>query len=265
MLSAAQKQAAINFAHNHAARVIVALGGSTFHDYQLGKGAEYGSAGALFAQQQLLDGVDFDMEGFTVGFGTPTGLNKQQSIAWLTDATNAARATLGADALITHAPQAPYFAATWANGYLDFFLQNPRPPVNAFLIQYYNQADGQVPSYLTYTSQFIRADDFKGTAVAELITRGIPAEFLVVGKLTQVTDGWGITWVSPQTIHTWAVTAPSDPQAHFWNTGFSTWQWHTTGSPSSQDWISTIYPPGSPSFFVDDCPRTVTTTRRPLS
>jgi hypothetical protein len=35
--------------------------------------------------------------------------NESQTIAWLVDATTAARAALGPSAVITHAPQAPYF------------------------------------------------------------------------------------------------------------------------------------------------------------
>lgn len=52
--------------------------------------------GANKALQLGLDGVDFDMENLiSPGFTTPSGMSKSQTIAWLTDATKAAKSVLG--------------------------------------------------------------------------------------------------------------------------------------------------------------------------
>jgi hypothetical protein len=73
------------------------------------------------------------MENFLPGFATSAGMDKQQTIQWLTEATSAARAALGPDGIIA---QSPYYSPNaFASGYLDLYLQTPRPSVDAFLIQ----------------------------------------------------------------------------------------------------------------------------------
>lgn len=238
-LSQSQRLDTIAYAHARGANIIVSLGGSTYNGYTINGGSAYGTAGANFALMYNLDGVDFDFEGFTNTFGTTTGMNKSQVIQFLTDATNTARSILGPNAIITHAPQSPYFNIEFANGYYDFYMQTPHPPLNYFLIQYYNQG----ATYLTYQQQFINNDNFHPlTAIAQLITRGIPKEVIVMGKLTQATDGQAASWVSPETIHSWVEIAVNDPGAYNWSTGVSTWQFNLTGDPTSQQWIQTIYP-----------------------
>lgn len=246
LLSPSTQQSVVEYAHSKGANIIVSVGGSSYGngsiptDYTLGGGAAYGTAAANFALENNLDGIDLDMENFTNTFGTYSGMTKEQSIAWLTDATYAARNVLGSGAIITHAPQSPYFNVEFANGYFDFFVQLPTPkPINYLLIQYYNQG----ATYLDYVSQMINNDNFHpGTAVAQLITRGIPKEFIVVGKLMQPSDGDPNSWVSPQEIGQWVEKAKTDADVYNWNTGISTWQWHTQGNPNAQSWISTIYP-----------------------
>jgi chitinase len=238
-LSQTQQLDTINYAHDHGAQIIVSLGGSTYNGYTVNGGYSYGTAGANFALANNLDGVDFDFEGFTNTFGTTTGMNKSQVIQFLTDATIAARNVLGSNATITHAPQSPYFNIEFDNGYYDFYIQTPHPPLDYFLIQYYNQGD----TYKTYQTQFINNDNFHpNTAIAQLISRNIPKEVIVMGKLTQQNDGQAVSWVDPETIHSWVETSANDPQTQNWTTGVSTWQFNLTGEPTSQRWIQTIYP-----------------------
>lgn len=236
-LGASTQQQTVAYVHSKGGRVTLALGGSSYVGYQANGGAAYGAAGAAFAKANLLDGVDFDMENFTGSFGTPSGLTKQQSLQWLLDASIAARNALGADAIITHAPQAPYFNQEFSFGYLDFWKLHP--PINFFLVQYYNQG----PTYLDYTTQFVNCDNFHpGTAVKQLADQGVPLSVIVVGKLTQASDGEAASWVPPSTLGQWAQQAE---QQYGWTTGFSTWQWHSTGSPTSAQWIAAVYPPSS--------------------
>lgn len=135
----------------------------------------------MFAQQYGFDGVDFDLENFvSPGSQLPRGMTKQQTIQWMVNATAIARTILGDGALIAHAPQTPYFSTPeFSQGYLDFYLQTPTPSVDLFLCQYYNQG----ATYLTYASQMINNDNFHpGTAIAQLIQRGIPQGKACHGK-----------------------------------------------------------------------------------
>jgi len=239
-LSNTDKQSTLDYIHAKNAKLIASLGGSSYTKYPANGGSVYGTAGAQFAKNNLLDGVDFDMENFTNTFGTPSGLDKSQTIQWLTDATNAARAILGADAIISNAPQSPYFNVEFANGYFDFYMQPVTPPIDFFLCQFYNQGN----TYNTYETQMINCDNFHpNTAVAQLISRGIPTTKIVVGRLMIASDGDPSGYVGPDVIGQWVKQAATDPNVYYWNTGISTWQWN--GNDISKNWIDTIYPASS--------------------
>lgn len=241
------RHSTLTYIHVRGAKITLAVGGATYNGYQLtgaNSGTEFAQAASQMAKVLELDGLDFDMENFvSPGFTTSTGLTKAQSIQWLRDATNVARTILGPDALITHAPQSPYFSQPeFASGYLDFYLDVPapelKPSVDAFLIQFYNQGS----TYLTYQTQMITNDFHPGTAIAQLIQRGLPPDKIVMGKLTQRTDGQTESWVSPETLAPWILQAQHDPNVFFWHTGVSTWQFNTSGNPTFQWFINTIYP-----------------------
>lgn len=242
LLSDADKVSTMSYAHAAGAKVIVSAGGAGYNAYPANGAAAFGQGAAQFATNNHLDGVDFDFENFTTAFGTPiSNLNKTDTIAWITLATSTARNSLGPQAIITHAPQSPYFNQEFSYGYRDFMLQTPTPEIDLLLIQFYNQ--GQ--AYTTYDKQFINNDTFHpGTAVAQLITTGIPASQIVVGKLTQPGDGDSVTWLDPTTMGQWFAQAATDSRTHNWKTGFSTWQWHANGdgSPSSQAFLVAVYP-----------------------
>jgi len=198
----------------------------------------------ILLKKNNLDGIDFNMENLIFKtFGTNSHMDKDQTIDWLVDATKKARDILGLDAIITHSPQSPYFnELEFLSGYLDFYKKVGNT-IDYFLIQYYNQGD----TYLTYKSQFIENEDRKhpGTAVKELIDRGIPKEIIIVGKAMQKHDAKEESLVDPKVIHDWVVKAKDDPDVYQWNTGISTWQWHTKGDPGepvAKTWINTIYP-----------------------
>jgi chitinase len=240
-LSSSARTAAIEQAHSVGARVIISAGGAGYQSYPINGGAAFGSGAAAFALQYDLDGVDFDFENLTTAFGTPSGMDKAATLAWMRDANSAARASLGSGRLITHAPQAPYFNVEFAFGYRDFIIAAPQPSVDLLLIQYYNQG----MTYLTYNTQFIDNSSFHpDTTIRDLILATIPASKLVIGRLTQARDGDAATWIDPATLGAWFVQAASDPQVNNWKTGFSTWQWHQNGdgSPSSPEFLHAVYP-----------------------
>lgn len=239
-LSPTARQSTVDYVHSKGGRILLSAGGAGYTAYPASGAVAFGQGAAAFANANLLDGIDFDFENFTSSFGTPTsGLNKAQTIQWMTDATNAGRSALTSTyATITHAPQSPYWNVEFVYGYLDFWTQTPQPNVDLFLIQFYNQGAG---AYLTYEQQFINDDNYHpGTAVAQLIAAGLPADKIVIGKTTQPGDG--STWLDPNTLHQWVERAQTDPAAHLWHTGISTWQWHASGTPTSAQFLNTVYP-----------------------
>jgi hypothetical protein len=234
-----QKADTLNYIHLHNATLLLSVGGSSFMAYALdgpNSGLNYGEAAAQYAMLMRYDGIDFDMENFiSPGFTTASGLTKAQTIQWLTRVTCMARMIMGASAVITHAPQSPYFQAEeFANGYLDFYFQTPTPSVNYFFIQYYNQG----ATYLTFNDQMIQNSWHPGTAILELMNRGLPKQLLVLGKLTQKSDGSADSWVSPSKIGSWLPEAKTE---FGWDTGVSTWQWNSKGNPTSKEWINQVF------------------------
>ncbi|MEN9406392.1 MAG: hypothetical protein RLZ12_676 [Bacillota bacterium] len=240
-LTVDERDELLDLARQQGARILLAAGGGTYNGYQAGGGPVFGAGAAQAVRELGLDGLDFDLENFTRSFGTRSGLNQEQTLQWMIDATIAARRILGPKAIITHAPEAPYFSAGWQSGYLTFYKRLPKGMLDYFLVQYYNQG----PTYLDYESQFIRNPIFPKTAIAELIKQGIPKEKIVMGKLTQKSDGVPNSWVAPKEIGQWLKRAAQDPKVQNYKTGVSTWQWHDTGEPTSEEWIRDIFGPTS--------------------
>jgi hypothetical protein len=76
----------------------------------------YGFNAASFAVAHNLDGVDFDLENLAPNCESG-GMTGDQVVAWMVQATTAARAVLGSSGVISHAPQAPYFGAVGGSGW----------------------------------------------------------------------------------------------------------------------------------------------------
>ena len=243
-LSPTDQVALSNQALTQKARIIVSAGGSTYSDYS-SPAEDFGSGAATFARDNNLHGVDFDLENLSANGSLPTA-------QWIVDATVAARNILGVNATITHAPQAPYFGIEFDYIYRDVYDQlvtsGRADLINYFLIQYYNQgSDPASCAYKTYEDQFLDNSCHPNTTIKDLINPvttthiAIPKEKVVIGKLMQPGDGSAATWVDPSIIGTWITQAKNDPAVQNWNTGISTWQWNTTGSPNAQEWIDDIF------------------------
>jgi len=87
------------------------------------------------------------------------------------------------DILITHAPQAPYFSASYYKKFgVDTYIDLHKrigDKIDWYNIQFYNQGDSR---YDTYDSLFNKSiGTFPDTAFKEIL-KSIPLEKLVIGK-----------------------------------------------------------------------------------
>lgn len=233
-LGSATQLSVISYAHARNARIVISAEGSEDAPYWKTTGWQYGTTVANWAALHNLDGVDFDFENIGWGFtysGNGVNLNTAQMVSWIADATNAARAILGSNAIIAHAPQSPYFGPShgWANGYYQVYQQ--APSINFFLVQYYNNDDP--PGLLTYNQIFVSSF---GGAVNEIASYGVPLYKIVVGKIVLTSDG-GSGWLSASAIRSIFLQAQSNLG---WNAGIMGWKWHNSGT--NGNWINTIYP-----------------------
>jgi len=224
-LSSAQQNETVAYAHSKGARITVSAGGATDNPYNAFTGTAYGQSVANWAKEKHLDGVDFDLENFGSGFRAGSH-DTASSIAWVVQATNAARTVLGADATITHAPQPPYFGAN--NGFSDAYTQIfKQTSIDFLLVQYYNNGPAT-----TYADIFTNG----GGAVKALASYGIPLEKIVVGKPVNSNDAGG-GYVTPAALHSIFTQAKSDLG---WDAGVMGWEWHD--ATTNSNWIHTIYP-----------------------
>jgi chitinase len=136
---------------------------------------------AQFVTTNQLDGVDLDYEdtaAFQSGLAEP----------WLITCTNTLRSLLGPNAIITHAPQAPYFlgAPTYPNGAYLTIDQKAGAAINWYNVQFYNQGSSD---YTTFETLFETSDGWApNTSVMEINGRGIPLSKIVVGKPVTAAD-----------------------------------------------------------------------------
>jgi len=227
-LGSTTQQSVISYAHARGARIVVSAGGAEDVPYNSFTGTQYGTTLANWAVANHLDGVDFDLENFGGGF-TAGSLSTSASIQWVADATNAARNILGSSAVITHAPQPPYFGTNhgFSNAYPQIYAK--ATSINFLLVQYYNN-DGALN---TFNSIFISDS---GGAVQEIVAEGVPQSKIVVGKPVLSGDA-GSGYISASTFHSFVTQAQSQLG---WNAGVMGWVWHD--STTNSNWIHTIYP-----------------------
>jgi len=224
-LTAARRSSALTYIHNAGARIIVSTGGATDTQFYTWSASSYGAYAANFANTYSLDGVDFDLENFGGGF-TIGSMNSAQTIQWVADATNAARSILGANKIITHAPQPPYFGANngFSNAYPQIYAK--APTINFLQVQFYNNGPSS-----TYQTVFVSNN---GQSVLEISQQGIPLNKIVVGKPVASGDGNPVDPAS--TIH----SIVSQAGGIGWYTGVMGWMWHDP--TTNANWIHTIYP-----------------------
>ncbi len=130
-------------------RVLISFGGGAMQldGYTGLVGREESLADAItsFVSRHGLDGVDIDFE-VSAALESPPKPGVLDGRRFLIALTAALREKLPADALISHAPQAPYLDPAWHGGpYLDV-LRAAGDAIDWIMVQYYNNPDYQAPA-----------------------------------------------------------------------------------------------------------------------
>ena len=236
--------------HKNNTLVLVSAFGATSHPTT--EGVDASTAGANLGQfviDNILDGVDLDYED-------NAAMEKGTAYQWLVDFTNAMLKKLddtGKRYVISHAPQAPYFMddGKYPHNYVKIYnarLSNGATlgsRVDFFNIQFYNQ--GSSSAYSTYQSLFLTSDGWAtGTAVQQIVDKGIPLEKIVVGKPVTQGDAANTGYVAPDALA--GIFSEARQSGAPWQTtvgGVMTWQFK---SDTNGDWIQRmlkVLPPGT--------------------
>jgi chitinase len=182
---------------------------------------------ASFVTTNQLDGVDIDYED-TAAF--QSGLAE----AWLITLTTTLRSLLGSSAIITHAPQAPYFlgAPTYPKGGYLTVDQQAGSAINWYNVQFYNQGSSD---YTTFQTLFEQSDGWAlNTSVMEINKRGISLSKIVVGKPVTAADADNTGYVPVGTLLQILQNAVNQTQ---WRGGLMDWEFN---SDPNGTWINTL-------------------------
>lgn len=143
--------------------------------------------------------------------------------------TNNIRAQLPT-AIITHAPQAPYFGGVSlypSNGYLEVNRVVGKH-ISFYNVQFYNQ---QSTPYNPAEGLFnVSGGWAAGTSVNEMFSNGIPLEKIVVGKPATPSDAYDQgSYMAPENINNALVAAYKH---NGWKTGVMFWQFSSDSNSS---------------------------------
>jgi len=213
-LSSSTKSSTISTLHSKGAVLLVSFGGGADGNPYTLDAYSTGQTVGKYAKAQQLDGVDFDLENFDQGF-TVNGHSSAWTINWCVNITLGAQNGFGSNAILTHAPQSPYFGPigatnTWAGssgGYTAVY-NKLKGVLTFFNLQFYNQGSS---CYETYNSLFENGNGacgLPGTSVAEINKAGVDMEAIVIGKPVHPNDA-SDGYIAPATLHSYFQEANS--------------------------------------------------------
>lgn len=125
--------------------------------------------------------------------------------------------------IISHAPQGPYFKSEYypKGGYVTVNKEVGNL-IDFYNVQFYNQGDTK---YNSYDELFIKSSGFfSGTAVKEIIARGVPSNKIVVGKPAAQMDVMNTGLVSATDLGAWTSRAFTELG---WYAGVMFWQFRS--------------------------------------
>ncbi|AUG51542.1 chitinase [Thalassospira marina] len=224
-------------------KILVALGGGTFDtpSWQACSDNLDAFADALvsFVKTNDFDGIDIDWEDT----GALTKSGGYDAVAFLSGLTRKLRAGLPAPQyIITHAPQPPYFDASFHGGTYMQVMKQVGTLIDYLNIQYYNNGDfvGTTGSEQAEKVAGTTGSPAFATSIVGLVAQGLPVEKLLVGKPTTPHNAG--TGFLPVDEFCSDVVAPL--VAKYGANFGGVMGWQLAQSPSSADleydWISTV-------------------------
>jgi hypothetical protein len=151
--------------------------------------------------------------------------------------------TLIPSCVISHAPQTPYFTPHYGNVYNIIYNQYSSY-FNWFNIQYYNNGPSD-----TYEQIFLRSDDGY-SAVLELINSGINANYIVVGKPVNSSEGESGGYVPLNILVGYIQQAFGNPYLIDWQKGGGEMIWYYNTQISNGNTSTIVVPSINKNFKI---------------
>jgi len=228
LLPSSQQQTTLQYFHNYGARLVLDAVADSSYPPTIPlavNGSAFGAAAATYAVSHNLDGVNFYFNfgrSFSVG-----AYNTNGTIQWVVNATTAASAILGENAIITHLAQCTYFQTAFvSNAYTRIY--QAVPVISYLLVQYYGNGN-----FTTFDQIFTNNS---GASVQEISQAGVPLNKIAIVMPVLPFDG-SPGYVSASDLNTFVGQALSEIG---WNAGVVGYQAHD--NTTNYNWINTIYP-----------------------
>ena len=226
--TASIQKAWLDLYHNAGKKVLVsAFGATEFPSSQGEDPTQTATAIAQFVVDNQLDGVDIDYED-------NSAMDSGAGVNWLITLTKTLRSLLPAEKgyIITHAPQAPYFMSSYAQGgYLTIDSQVGYA-IDWYNVQFYNQGSSD---YSTFDTLIETSDGWAtGTAVLQIGNSGVPLSKIVIGKPVTQAGAVNTGYVDVNTLSNIITQALSQTS---WSAGVMGWEYNEDLNGS---WIATL-------------------------
>ncbi|KAH7914241.1 glycoside hydrolase family 18 protein [Hygrophoropsis aurantiaca] len=185
---------------------------------------------AAWVLEYDLDGVDVDYEDFTA-----MNAGNDDAETWLATFTTALRAKLPqGDYILTHAPLAPWFSPSYANGYLKVD-QAVGSMIDWYNVQFYNQGTTEYTTCAGLLNASSSANP--ESALFQISASGVTLDKLVIGKpatSADATNGYMNTTLLAQCVD----------QAHEqgWDAGVMVWEYPDAAASWIQQVRSLAFP-----------------------
>jgi len=226
--TAAIQKAWLNLYHNAGKKVLVsAFGATEFPTSQGYDPIQTANSLAQFVIDNQLDGVDLDYED-------NSAMNSGAGVNWIINCTTTLRALLPAEKgyIITHAPQAPYFMSSYAQGGYLTIDKQAGYAINWYNVQFYNQGSSD---YSTYETLIETSDGWAPeTAVLQIGNSGVPLSKIVIGKPVTQAGAVNTGYVDVNTLANIITQAVSQTQ---WSAGVMGWEYN---EDLNGTWIATL-------------------------
>ncbi|KAJ3805894.1 putative chitinase [Lentinula aff. lateritia] len=183
---------------------------------------------AKWVQDNNVDGIDVDYEDLNA-------MNAQDGKAeqWLIDFTNALRTQLPQGKyILTHAPLAPWFSAShYKSGAYTKVHKEVGSKIDWVTVSVYDATRAEGTEYTTCDGLLTSSPTYPGSAVFEIMTGGVSADKVVIGKPGGQADAT-TGYMAPADLAKCVVTA----KGKNWNGGVMSWEY----PEADAQWIKTV-------------------------
>lgn len=170
--------------------------------------------------------VEYKFDGVDINWKDTRSFLQRKGEGWLIKFSRKLRSLLPGQTII-HTVLSPYFNEQMypGGGYMEVHRKVGHL-IDGYVVQYFDQNDLKYDTFysLFYMSSTTKHKQEEGTAVKELMHRGIPKHKIIIGKPATQSDAANTGWISSPYL-AWAFNKAYYDENLQWWTGVALWQY----------------------------------------